>query len=266
MVLYKILLNYINLKLVFKVIALVCICLWSNAYSVENSENERDKNMKIAIITAMQSEFDAVHSLYNFKGDNKEAIAKVYGMEILLIKSGIGKVHGALAAQKAFEAGADLVINTGLAGGIDKSLEQGDIVLADKVGYHDVYCGEGNAKGQVQDLPLYYMAPQNLIQKLAKQAPEFHVGLIVTGDQFVNDVNHLKEIKQDFLEAQAVDMESAAIAQTCYLNNISYLSLRIISDVVGKPNQEDQFNNFWKNVPTKASEMVDKALKIISTN
>jgi len=218
--------------------------------------------MKIAIITAMQSEFDAVHSLYQFRGDNQEATAIAHGKEILLMKSGIGKVNGALTTQKAIEKGADLVINTGLAGGIDDSLTQGDIVLAKKVSYHDVDCGGDNAKGQMQDFPLYYMASP-LVEKLHQQLPEYHYGVTVTGDQFVTDANHLLAIKQDFPEALAVDMESAAVAQTCYLAKIPYISLRIISDVVGKENQEEQYNNFWQTVPHKAAEMVDNVLKHI---
>lgn len=257
---YKTWIKHAGLKRLLVIIVLAVIFFGAYTCSAENMDNERGKKMKIAIITAMQSEFDAVHSLYDFKGDNKEATAEAYGKEILLLKSGMGKVNAALTTQKAIDKGADLVINTGLAGGIDSSLTQGDIVLAEKTGYHDVFCGEGNIKGQVQDLPLYYSASP-LVEKLHQQLPEFHKGLTVTGDQFVTDINHLKTIKQDFPEALAVDMESSAVAQTCYLANIPYISLRIISDVVGKENQSDQYNNFWATVPNKAAEMVDNVLK-----
>lgn len=219
--------------------------------------------MKIAIITAMQSEFDAVNSLYQFTGSKTEKTASAYGKEILLIKSGMGKVNAAIATQKAFYNGADMVITTGLAGGIDTSLEQGDIVLAKKTCYHDVWCGEPNAYGQVQDLPLNYEAQVNIIEKIAKAAPDFRLGLTVTGDQFVTDVEKLKEIKRAFPEALATDMESAAVAQTCYVNNIPYLSLRIISDVVGKEGQIEQYENFWQQVPNKAADMVDRVLKAL---
>lgn len=218
---------------------------------------------KIAIITAMESEFKAILSQYNFTCDNNTACTVVYNKEILLIKSGIGKVHGALAAAKACAENVNLVITTGLAGGIDASLSQGDIVLAEKVCYHDVWCGAPNAKGQVQDMPLYYETPQDTLLQSIKNTPQgyFRLGLTVTGDQFLTDPIRLKEIKEDFPEALAVDMESAAIAQTCYLNRIPFMSLRIISDVVGKPEQEEQYNAFWENVPHKAAEMVDVVLK-----
>ncbi len=217
----------------------------------------------IAIITAMDSEFNAILSLYDFKSDNNMMTASVYDKTIYLIKSGIGKVNAALCANFAIQKGADMVLNTGLAGGISEHLNQGDVVLADKVCYHDVWCGKPNLKGQVQDMPLFYQIEEGLLLKLQNVAKDngYKFGLTVTGDQFLTDVNRLMQIKEDFPEAVAVDMESAAIAQTCYVNNKPFLSLRIISDVVGKTNQVEQYNAFWQNMPQMASIMVDKVIQ-----
>ena len=219
----------------------------------------------IAIITAMDSEFNAIKSLYDFKLNSNIMTATAYGKTIYLIKSGIGKVNAALKADFAIRNGADIIVTTGLAGGIDCCLNQGSIVLADKVCYHDVWCGSPNFKGQIQDLPLYYELEDNLKTVFHSLAINkgFKLGLTVTGDQFLTDVNRLNQIKTDFPEALAVDMESAAIAQTCYLNNVPYISLRIISDVVGKEGQVEEYNNFWQNVPTLASTMVDDVLQLI---
>lgn len=214
--------------------------------------------MKIALITAMQCEYDAVASLYDFDNEGR---ARAHTHELYLIKSGIGKVNGALAAQKACLEGVDLVINTGCAGGIDNTLSQGDIVLADKVCYHDVWCGSPNEKGQVQDFPLYYQANQNLLEAVTAATTLFKPGLIVTGDVFLTAPARLRQIKADFPQALAVDMESAAVAQTCHINQTPYLSARIISDVVGKKSQLEDYNNFWQNVPHQASQMIDIILK-----
>lgn len=222
----------------------------------------------IAIITAMDSEFNAILSLYDFKEKDGVMTTNIYNHDINLIKSGIGKVNAAIATSKAINNGADIVITTGLAGGIDDSLNQGDIVLANKVCYHDVWCGKPNQKGQVQDFPLYYTLDEKLIHAFQDIASKqgFKWGLTVTGDQFLTDVNRLKEIKSDFSDALAVDMESSSVAQTCYVNKKSFISLRIISDVVGKPNQVEQYNNFWQNMPKIASSMVDDILKVIPVN
>ena len=218
----------------------------------------------IAIITAMDSEFNAILSLYDFKLNNANIMeASAHNKTIYLIKSGIGKVNAALCANFAIQNGADMVLNTGLAGGISDDLNQGDVVLADKVCYHDVWCGEPNLKGQVQDMPLFYKIGEDLLLKLQNVAKDngYKIGLAVTGDQFLTDVNRLMQIKKDFPEAVAVDMESAAIAQTCYVNNKPFLSLRIISDVVGKTNQVEQYNAFWQNMPKMASIMVDRIIQ-----
>ena len=218
----------------------------------------------IAIITAMDSEFNAILSLYDFKLNNANIMeASAHNKTIYLIKSGIGKVNAALCANFAIQNGADMVLNTGLAGGISDDLNQGDVVLADKVCYHDVWCGEPNLKGQVQDMPLFYKIGEDLLLKLQNVAKDngYKIGLAVTGDQFLTDVNRLMQIKEDFPEAIAVDMESAAIAQTCYVNNKPFLSLRIISDVVGKTNQVEQYNAFWQNMPKMASIMVDRIIQ-----
>ncbi len=221
----------------------------------------------LAIITAMDSEFAAVRRLYAFNEKGDFPCAKIYNKEILLIKSGIGKVNAAVAAQKACDAGAEIIMSTGLAGGIDASLHQGDIVLADNVCYHDVWCGEPNAHGQVQDMPLYFAPRVNMVEKIISSMPAEYMktGLVVTGDQFLTDASRLREIKKEFPTALAVDMESAAIAQVCFLNEQRpFLSLRIISDVVGKKNQEEEYNSFWQNVPKKSEVMVDIVLRALA--
>lgn len=219
--------------------------------------------MKIAIITAMDSELASVKSLYDFKGTDKQATAMAYGKEILLMKSGMGKVNAAVAAMQAIHLGADLIINTGLAGGIDSSLNQGDIVFACRVCYHDVWCGEPYKIGQVQNLPLYYEPQKDLLTEVQQAAPQFKFGLTVTGDQFLTDVARLKEIKSEFKDALAVDMESAAVAQVAYLENKAFISLRIISDVVGKEGQLESYEKFKQNIPQTAAFMVDTTIRAI---
>ena len=219
----------------------------------------------IAIITAMDSEYNAIYSLYNFIGNKNNSHTVMYGKNIFLIKSGIGKVNATIATMKAIEYGADTIITTGLAGGIDETLSQGDVILADKIAYHDVDCGAPNSKGQVQDLPLYYELSTQIIKDNIKEIDSgyFRLGLTLTGDQFVTDKEQLLQIKKEFPQGLAVDMESGAIAQVCHIYNKNCISLRIISDVVGKVNQEEQYRSFWDNIPTKSSEMIDVILRNI---
>lgn len=218
----------------------------------------------IGVIVAMQSEFDLMlQSLV--KPEIKQikhlifASGEINGHSVVLMKSGMGKVNAALATVEMInEFHPDYIINTGLAGGIDKNLSVMDIVIGSNIVYHDVWCGEGNQIGQVQELPAFFHSDENLIQKACSLQSDLKLvnGLIATGDQFISDIAELQNIKSKFPACLAVDMESAAIAQTCYLYNIPFLSMRIISDTPGISNHYQQYQNFWSCAPQKSVELL----------
>ena len=114
---------------------------------------------KTGIIVAMQSEFDLVKNiLQNPKQSQHAHISFIEGFindkPVVLMKSGIGKVNAACACVEMINNfKPDIIINTGLAGGIDKSLSVMDIVVAKQTTYHDVLCGEDCKAGQIQGLP-----------------------------------------------------------------------------------------------------------------
>ena len=220
--------------------------------------------IKTGIIVAMQSEFDLVKGiLQNPKQSTHNHIIFVEGnidnTPVVLMKSGIGKVNAACACVEMIKNFApDVIINTGLAGGIDKSLSVMDIVVADKTTYHDVWCGDGCKIGQIQDLPEFFEGSKKLVDiaKNINTDVKIHTGLIAGGDVFVTDIAKLKEIKQNFPSALAVDMESTAIAQVCYLYNVPALAVRIISDTPGIENHYNQYLDFWNKAPEKSLEVI----------
>ena len=85
-----------------------------------------------------------------------------------------------------------------------------------------------------------------------------HSGLIVTGDWFVDTKEKMREIIGHFPEAKAVDMESAAIAQTCYLMKVPFISFRVISDIPLCDTDASQYHNFWDTI-TQNSFQVTKS-------
>ena len=141
----------------------------------------------------------------------------------------------------------DCVVSTGVAGGIDTSLAVMDVVVGSQVVYHDVWCGDGNDYGQVQGLPALYQGDERLMEIALALTTEVTIngGLICSGDKFITDRLELDAIKKQFPAGLAVDMESGAIAQVCYLKQIPFLSFRIISDTPGVKEHSQQYQDFW---------------------
>ena len=109
--------------------------------------------------------------------------------------------------------------------------------------------------GQVQGMPARYFSEQSLVQQaLQMNGSEvcgkavIHAGTIVTGDWFVDTKEKMNHILQLFPDAMAVDMESAAIAQTCYVYGVPFVSFRVISDIPLLDTQAPQYHDFWQHV------------------
>jgi len=197
---------------------------------------------------AMDKELRQLQTLFN---DNR----------VLVSKCGIGKVNAALGAQRMInEFHPDVIVSSGCAGGNGDDIHIQDIVVSKELAYHDVYCGTAidntTQYGQVQGLPVRFQADPFLLEKATslsllntnQQPLTVHPGLIVTGDWFVDTKEKMRSIISIFPDAKAVDMESAAIAQACYLNNVPFISFRVISDMPLYDTDASQYHNFWDNI------------------
>lgn len=229
--------------------------------------------MTIGVINAMQKEHEQLASLLTDRKEVKNGCATFTvgafgGQRIVLMQSGIGKVNAAIGAVELIRNYApDVVVNTGVAGGIDASLGVMDVVVGQRVAYHDVDCGPENEQGQVQGLPLYYEADARLcsVAMSIDANVNLHKGLICSGDQFITDKAQLQTIKQRFADGLAVDMESGAVAQVCYIYNVPFLSFRIISDTPGADNHLDQYKNFWGTMADRSFGVTKALLEKILT-
>lgn len=232
--------------------------------------------MTIGFINAMHKEHTQLLALLQGAKESKSgpfsfAEGTFGSHHIVLMESGIGKVNAAIGCVELIHRHRpDFIINTGVAGGIDASLQVMDVVVGHKVAYHDVDCGPENEAGQVQGLPLYYESNHTLYNKalslteraLALPLPTRIVGgLIASGDQFITDKAQLKAIKAQFPEALAVDMESGALAQTCHIYQVPFLSFRIVSDTPGSEEHFAQYQDFWETMANKSFGVVKLLLE-----
>lgn len=219
--------------------------------------------MKIGIIIAMDKEFRRISELLDglkveIDGGRKFVTGRLGDNELVLHQCGIGKVNAAIGACEMIRRyNPDLMVSTGCAGGGRTDMEVMDIVASTELAYHDVYCGEAMGKtvyGQVQGMPARYTSPSELVEKAKSVSPRVHAGLIVTGDWFVDSKEKMREIVGHFPEAAAVDMESAAIAQTCHIYGIPFISFRVISDIPLKDTNASQYHDFWNTVADNSFE------------
>ncbi|MCM3161870.1 5'-methylthioadenosine/S-adenosylhomocysteine nucleosidase [Metabacillus litoralis] len=230
--------------------------------------------MKVAIIGAMEEEVTILRD----KLDNKEqqVIAGseftkgLYkGIEVILLKSGIGKVNAALSTTLLLDRyQPDYVINTGSAGGFHSSLNVGDVVISTEVRHNDVdVTAFGYEYGQVPGLPAAYTPDAKLVEIATKKAEEITdiqvaKGLIVTGDSFLSDPDKVEFIRSKFQNLYAGEMEAAAIAQVCHQFEVPFVVIRALSDIAGKESNIS-FDQFLNQAAKHSANLVLKIVESI---
>ncbi len=212
--------------------------------------------MTIGIIVAMKAELE--HLLPTLDTPRSCIIdgvefhsGRIGTNNIVVMQCGIGKVNAAIGTLLLIrEFKPDLIINTGIAGGTGRGAGILDVVVAEEVAYHDVWCGPGNVRGQVQGHPARYSCAEGnaLLPALSGIASLKH-GLVASGDQFVDTPEDLARILSLHPDAIAIDMESGAIAQVCHMHSVPFAMIRVVSDYPGADDHLDQYQNFWSQAP-----------------
>lgn len=221
--------------------------------------------MRLVLLTAMEIEYRHLSALIGGEGHGF-----IGSHEVTMAQSGIGKVNAALTVGRLIDGvHPDAVISTGLCGGLASRLHQGDLVLGTQTAYHDVWCGMGNVWGQVQGLPARFDADPHLlaIGRQVSTTARIVEGVIATGDCFVQDNATREQILTHLPDAVACDMESAAIAHTCHLAGIPFLSLRVVSDTPGNTdNHQQQWDEFLASMCDTSFQFVKHFLESLPRN
>ncbi|MDR2194826.1 MAG: 5'-methylthioadenosine/S-adenosylhomocysteine nucleosidase [Treponema sp.] len=209
----------------------------------------------IGIIGAMDEEVELLRScMKNLKIETPEAAGafefytgELEDKPVVLLRCGIGKVNAAVGcAILLLRYKPDFVVNTGSAGGIDPCLTFGDAIISDGLVYYDVdVTAFKYAPGQVPNMPAVYPVPEDLITRaeaavdaLKKEGTlpnsfNYVRGTIGSGDVFMHDPSRIAQVRAQFPDIKAVEMEGAAIAQTCFLFKTPALIIRVLSDIAG---------------------------------
>ena len=242
--------------------------------------------MKYGILCAMEEEIrlleqDITGEIVHEHADRCFYEGKLYGQEVVLVRSRIGKVAAALTATLLIDRfGVDAILFGGTAGGIAKGLRAGDLVVADRLVQHDIFTGEswfciplleiselpadpGLSKALLHAAERYVRdemesdIPAAIRKEFRFDAPRAVTGTIASGDQFICDSEKHAWLAQNIANLQCVEMEGAAVAQVCYELGVPCAVVRVVSDNA----DDDSYVDFERFVEEAASRFTRGVLR-----
>ncbi|MDR2509743.1 MAG: 5'-methylthioadenosine/adenosylhomocysteine nucleosidase [Spirochaetaceae bacterium] len=240
----------------------------------------------IGIIGAMEEEVRILREeLSDMKtdtrGDSEYYSGTLRGKEVVLLRSGIGKVQAAVGCTTLINMySPSIIINTGSAGGINvygsETFNIGDAIISTSLVQHDFdITAFGYARGQVPGRDsAYFPVEIGLVEKAITAVNNARVdnqlpvsfkalpGLVATGDIFVSDSTHVLDLMHKFPGIRAVEMEGAAIAQTCVLFKVPFIVLRCISDIANEKSPMS-FDEYLPIAAKHSSEIVKRFIEIL---
>lgn len=199
--------------------------------------------MIIGIIGAMEEEVSILKEAMEIEETVSYASmdfckGKLCGKDVVIVRSGIGKVNAGICAQILVDKfNVNMLINTGIAGSLDAQIDIGDMVISTDCVEHDMDASIfGDPVGQVPRMDTFsFPADPVLVGKALAANEEANpdiktfAGRIVSGDQFVSS-SEVKDRLVNLFQAKCTEMEGAAIAHAAYLNKVSCVIIRAISD------------------------------------
>lgn len=218
----------------------------------------------IAIIAAMDEEVNAFKDLMTdcHIDDNGLYLGKIKNKEVVLAKSGVGKVEAAITVTRLYYLyDLSLIINIGSAGALKDNIAIGDVVIGSDIAFHDVEV-PGWPKGFEQDVTCYHCDKALLAKvKEIKTDLNCHYGPMVSGDAFVCKDDQVEKILKEFPEALCVEMEAASIAKTATYFKLPFLIFRSISDITIKEGNEVDFDIFLVAASKNSASFTAKIIK-----
>lgn len=229
----------------------------------------------IGIIGAMEQELEQIKQKVTNLSTEQKGIRTFYlgtinNKEVVIVLAGIGKVNASITTSLLIENyNVTSIVNIGVAGG-QNGVKHKDVVISTEVLHHDVDVtafGSKYVRGQVPQLDPTFKADHTLITKtenILKNANISYIkGRIASGDQFVTTKETLHDVNKLYNDIYAIEMESAAIAQTAHLYNVPFIIYRSISDVLDDETQGEDFYKFVEDASNNAALVLEKLIEVI---
>jgi adenosylhomocysteine nucleosidase len=230
-----------------------------------------------SLVAAMRHE-DARATIHRI-GMRDYHVGHLHGQACVLVLARVGKVAAAATtATLVREFGVDEIVFTGLAGGVGDGVRVGDIVIASETMQHDLDARPLFPRHEVplldrshfpadpkltealraaadgflrEDLPTE--VPPPVRERFGIGTPSLQLGLIASGDQFINAASAVARLRECLPDLLAVEMEGAAMAQVCHEYGVRYAVMRTISDRADDSAHVD-FSAFLKDVASHYSD------------
>lgn len=192
------------------------------------------------------------------------------GVDVVIVRSGIGKVNAGLCTQILADVfQVTHIINTGVAGSLNAKLDIGDILISKDALYHDMDVRIfGYQLGEVPQMGCReFKADKAMIEAAVSSCkevnPDIHVevGRILSGDQFISDKAKKETLIADF-QGDCTEMEGAAIAHSAYLNKIPFVIIRAISDKADDSAEMD-YPTFEREAAKHSAKLVEHMITLL---
>jgi len=228
--------------------------------------------MTVGVVSAMEEEI----ALYRDRCSIRHSVtwagpevleARHEGHDVVLVRSGVGKVNAAMTTQFLLdEFGVDVVLCTGSAGALHDGIEIGDIVVGEDCLQHDLHVKPlGLPRGQIpfSDLRVFESDPSLVERAMTVELPDHtvHTGRILTGDSFLHDADARTALR-DGLGGACVEMEGAAVGHVCTVHDVPFLVVRAISDRADGTSNVD-FQSFLEEASRSSARIVLHLLALL---
>ncbi|MBP1156133.1 MULTISPECIES: 5'-methylthioadenosine/adenosylhomocysteine nucleosidase [unclassified Paenibacillus] len=227
---------------------------------------------KIGIIGAMKEEIELFHNHMDQVSESVKAgivfyEGRFHGRQIVLCKSGVGKVNAAITTQILIDTyGVESIVFTGVAGAVDPELNVGDIVVSTECLQHDMdVTALGFPRGTIPYEATSLFTADERLRTLAVEASvelfggRVKEGRVLSGDQFIASRETVAQLYSE-LGGACTEMEGAAVAQACYMNGIPFVVIRSMSDKADG-SAHVNFAEFTVQASENSYRIVDQILK-----
>ncbi len=226
----------------------------------------------IAIIGAMKEEVSAILAYlensviteYNGTVFHQGTLNK---KEVVVFQSGIGLVMAAMNLTLCLDHfNITHIINIGTAGGLDPNQKVLDMVVPDKLTYHDFDITPfGNERNFSSKNRFIYYADKSLIHLFKSLVTDQKVwyGPLVSGNQFISSQKQIDEILSHYPQAQACEMEGAAIANVASEFKVPFIIIRSLSDIVLHADNSMSFSQYLAKASDRSAKLCHDFVGVI---